>query len=240
MTDRKTMPRKDIMKSSRTAVFPRKFSSKLTYKGVPVIEISVSYPHVEVYGNPRVSQHLSYFYRSSAKRYYDKASHELYDAAVEEYLSSAKQHYPFRPFKVIQDFDVPYNKNNLLSICCERCEYTSGVHVSAEKSADTYLTTTGRRMKLENFFEDSYYKSVIFENITSEIKQQKEGGCLHYFDDYLKNVFRFFDENNYYLADSGFAVFYQPHTIADYALGIPSFIIPYENFGASLKQHLFR
>lgn len=240
MPDSKFKTKKEKPADTHTSVFPRKYASKLSYKGISVIEIAITYPHVEIYGNPRVSQYISYFYRDGAKRYYEKASHELYSMAVKEYLNSTAQHYPFRPYQVVQNFEVTFNRGSLLSIYYDRYEYTSGAHGNTIRYADTFMTNVGKHMKLEDFFEDSYYKSVIFEYITQEIKKQKDEGNSYYFDDYMKNVFRYFDENNYYLTEGGIAIFYQLYTIAAYAAGIPVFIIPFEEFGGSFKKRLFK
>jgi hypothetical protein len=221
------------------AVLQKRIVSKPTYKGMPMIDISIAYPQVSVRDNVRVSQHISAFYRESAKQYYDNASHILFNDAVKEYINSLQQKIPFRAYQAVQTMETPYNRNSLLSIFYDRYEYTAGAHGNTSRYADTWRLYGAIRLELCDFFDGSYYKSVIFEHITNEIKSQINSGNTYYLDDYMKNVFRYFDEKNYYLTESGIAIFYPLYTIAAYALGIPVFVIPYNDFGPSLKKRLF-
>lgn len=223
----------------RSAVYEKRFVSRPSYKGTVMMDIAISYPQVDVWGNPQVSQRISTFYREAAKWYYDKVSHSLFDNAVKEYLDSFREHIPFRPYSVVQTFETPYNHGPLLSIFYERYEFTGGAHGDTTRFADTWRLPEGVRLKLGDFFDGSYYKSVFFEYITNDIRRQIDEGNTYYFDDYVKNVFRYFDEDNYYLTDKGFAVYFPLYTIAAYVQGIPTFIVPYETFGHSLKRRLF-
>lgn len=227
---------KNKVPGAGAVIFPKKFVSKPSYKGVIMVDISIAYPQVEVASKPRVSQRISTFYRENAKKYYNYASHILYEQAVGEFLDSQKRHFPFRPFSVTEVFETPYNRGELLSIYRDRYEYTGGAHGNTVRLADTWHLGDGLRLPLGAFFEDSGYKSTIFAYITENIKQQIESGSGYYFDDYVKNVFRYFDERNYYLTYDGFAIYFPLYTIAAYAQGIPVFVIPYEAFGGSLKH----
>lgn len=226
--------------SVHTAVYYKKIVSKPAYKGKVMIEISITYPQADVPGNAHTSRRINNFYHESATQYYDYAMHTLFDQAVQEYLYRQHQHFQFLPYEVLQTFENPYNRASLLSIYYDRYEYTAGAHGNTVRAADTWQLSAGARLKLSDFFDDSYYRSVIFEFITNDIKRQIDEGNSYYFDDYAKNVFRYFDEENYYLTDTGIAIFYPLYTIAAYAQGIPVFIVPYEAFGGSLKKGLFK
>jgi hypothetical protein len=224
---------------ARAAVYQKKFIAKPTYKGIVMVDISITFPQVDVWEKPHVSQRISSFYQDSAKKYYEYAAHELYEEAIKEYIFRMGQHFPFNAYNVVQTFEKPYNLAGLLSIYYDRYEYTGGAHGNTVRYADTWHLSSGRRLTLSDFFEDSSYKSVFFEYITAEIKRQIEAGNTYYFDDYVKNVFRYFDEENYYLTDTGFAIYYPLYSIAAYVQGIPVFIVPYEAFGRNLKKRLF-
>lgn len=226
-------------KNAHTSVFQKKFAAKPSYKGIVMINISIAFPQVIIQGNPRTMQRINAFYRETTKQYYDHVSDVLFNQAKNEYLESLKQHIPFRTFAVAQTIEVPYNSGNLLSIYYDRYEYTGGAHGTTTRFADTWLLSTGNRLKLCELFEGSYYKSIIFQYIIGEINKQIKNGNSYYFDNYSKNVFRYFDENNFYLTEKGIAVFYPLYTIAAYVQGIPVFVVPYEIFGQNLKKRLF-
>lgn len=225
---------------SGAIIFKKTLTAKPTYKSIEMVDISISYPQVDVKNNLKVSQDISLFYRNSAKQYYSYASKDIYDSAVKEYLYDLQQHFPFREYQIMQTYETPYNHASLLSIYYDRYEYTAGAHGNTTRAADTWYLPNGASVRLSDFFNGSYYKAVFFEYITNEIKTQIDQGNTYYFDDYAKNVFRYFDEKNYYLTDSGFAIFYPLYTIAAYVQGIPTFIVPYDAFGHGLKTRLFQ
>lgn len=233
-----TAPKKNI-NNIYASVFQKKFAAKPSYKGITMIDVSITFPQVNVRENPRTTQRINAFYRENTKKYYDYVSDVLFNQAKNEYIDSIKQHIPFRTFQVVQTFETPYNLNALLSIFYDRYEYTGGAHGNTVRFADTWLLSTANRLKLCDFFEDSYYKSVIFEYIINDISKQIKNGNSYYFDNYSKNVFRYFDESNFYLTDTGFAIYYPLYTIAAYVQGIPVFIVPYDAFGPNLKKRFF-
>jgi hypothetical protein len=214
----------------QAAVTDRAFAAKPTYRGVVMVDINIRFPQVAVYGNPAVSQQISGFYRDSAKLYYDYACKELLKKAVKKYRECQQHHIAFHSLKAVQTYEKQYNHANHLSISCKRGE---------EMSADTWLLSAGIRLTLEDFFENSYYKSVFFNYITKEIQKQIDDGKKVYSDNFKLDVFRYFDEKNYYLTKNGISVFYPIDTIADHEAGIPVFTVPYENFGQSLKRNIF-
>lgn len=221
-------------------IYQKKIAAKPTYKGTAMVDISISYPQVEVKNNIKSTQDISSFYRNEARKYYNYASHEIYDSAVKEYLHDLQQHFPFREYQVMQTYQTTFNHGSLLSIYYDRYEYTAGAHGNTTRVADTWYLQNSARVSLSDFFTGSYYKAVFYEFITNEIKLQIEQGNTYYFDDYAKNVFRYLDEKNYYLTDNGFAIFYPLYTIAAYVQGIPVFIVPYETFGHGLKTRIFQ
>lgn len=221
-------------------VYQKKFAAKPVYKGTSMVDISISYPQIEVKNNIKVTQNISSFYRNDARQYYNYAAHEIYGSAMKEYIRDLQQHFPFREYQIMQTYETTFNHGSLLSIYYDRYEYTAGAHGNTTRAADTWYLQNGARMSLSDFFTGSYYKAVFYEFITSEIKSQIEQGNTYYFEDYAKNVFRYFDEKNYYLTDNGFAIFYPLYTIAAYVQGIPVFIVPYEAFGHGLKTRLFQ
>lgn len=223
----------------RAAVYIKKFLAKPTFKGVVMVDISIAYPQVEVAGSPLVTQRINAYYREEARRFYDYASHNLFEQAKKEYLDSFKQNFPFRTFAVTQTVETPYNHAMLLSTYFDQYAFTGGAHGNTVRTSNTWELSDGSLMTLSDFFTDSSYKSVFFEEITSEIKQKIDEGDSAYFDGYVKNVFRYFDESHYYLTEKGFAIFYPLYTIAAYVQGIPVFVVPYELFGDNLKKRLF-
>lgn len=239
MSENSRLPENTLTVHANNSVYPRILSSSLKFRKAVIIKISISYPHINVFGNPRVSNLLNNFYRISAKNYRNKIYRDAYGKAVSEYLFSQKNLCPFSVWRGLQNFEVSYGFGNFISVYTDRSKIHLQKRVNATRSAATYAAGTGSRLRLEDFFEDSYYKTVIFTYITDDIKRRKKEGDKYFFSDYPEKVFRFLDEENFYLTENGFAVFYQPGTLAEYAEGIPVFTIPYDKFGTAFKKRLF-
>lgn len=221
-------------------VLQKKYISKPSFKGTVMVNISITYPLVEIKGNMDSTQKISTFYKESARKYYEWASHELFNDAKKDYLNSLQQNIPFGEYEVMQTYEVPYSHNQLLSIYYDRYQFKGGAHGNTVRASNTWHVENGTSVGLGDFFTGSYYKSIFYEFITGEIKKQKKQGNTYYFDDYAKNVFQYFDENNYFLSDEGFVIYYPLYTIAAYAQGIPVFVVPYGVFGRELKEWLFK
>lgn len=226
-------------KNPKAVVYQKKIAGKPVYKGKVMINISIAYPQVEIRSNPESTKIINDFYKNSARELYNYGSQTLFNNAKKDYIYDLQQNFPFRAYELMQTFEVSYNRGELLSIYCDEYEYTGGAHGNTTRKSQTFHLQTGYQMKLEDFFAGSYYKSIIYEYIVKEIEKQMESSNNYYFDDYAKNVFRYFDENNYYLNKTGFSIFYPLYTIAAYAQGIPVFEIPFSAFGCELRKNLF-
>lgn len=223
----------------KAIIYQKKFAAKPSYKGKTMINIYIGYPQIEMKSNQDSANVINEFYKNSARETYDYASGELFNNAKKEYIYDLQQKIPFRVYELKQTFEVTYNHGSLLSLYRDKYEYTGGAHGNTDRTSNTWHLQNGFEMKLSDFFVGSYYKSIIYDYITKEIKRQIKNGETFYFDDYAKNVFRYFDEKNFYLTSTGFAIYYPLYTIAAYAQGIPVFEIPYSIFGSELKQNLF-
>ena len=227
------------MQQGNTAVIILKeLKAKPEYKGVVMLEISISYPEVIIAGNEAVSIRISTFYNHMARRAFNHAMHNMYESAVQEYKDSIKNNFPFRSYDVVSIYNVTYNKNGFLSIYSDNYEYTGGAHGNTIRQADSFNTSSGAHMALNDFFKHPYYRQVILSSIFRQINAQISKGQDIYFDDYQKNVFEYFSEKNYYITNDGFAIYFPLYSIAPYVAGIIVFVTPFADFGVNLKYKL--
>lgn len=219
-------------------IIKRQLRAKPVYNGVTMIDIRIAYPHVALRSDPQTGAVISTYYREAANRYYAYATHDLFRQAVQGYADARKNHFPFRTYAAVSNYEVPYNQNNFLSTYQDTYEFTGGAHGNTVRHSDTWLLVSGRRMQLSDFFYGPAYQMIILEDIIAQIAKSVADGSGSYFDDYRKNVFQYFDENNYYLAAEGFAFYFPLYSIAPYSSGIPTFVVPYSTFGKLLKVRL--
>jgi hypothetical protein len=181
---------------------------------------------------------ISGFYSEAASAYYAYATGSFYNTAVNEYINDRKSKIPFRIYTAMRVYEVPYNQNDFLSIFSDIYEFTGGAHGNTVRHADTWSLITGRRVQMGDFFINTTYQSIILGSIIAQINEQLTKGNNIYFDDYQKNVFKYFDERNFYLTPEGLAVFFPLYTIAPYSSGLVTFVVPYSDFVGLLKYQL--
>jgi hypothetical protein len=221
----------------QATVIKRQMKAKPEYRGTVMADISISYPQVITKGSPSGAI-ISEFYSETASAYYAYATGSFYNSAVNEYINDRKNKIPFRTYTAMKVYEVPYNQNDFLSIFNDTYEFTGGAHGNTVRRADTWSLVMGRRLALSDFFINNTYQGIILGNIIEQINEQLSKGNNIYFDDYKKNVFKYYDERNFYLTPEGFAVYFPLYSIAPYSSGLVTFVIPYSNFGGLLKYPL--
>jgi hypothetical protein len=228
----------DTAQDDKAMITKKQMLAKPIFKNVVMIDINIAYPQVVIVNNVQSSTNISKYYKETSQNLLNYASSEMYKEAEAEYLDSVKNNFTFRQYTVMMAYEVPFNQNEFLSVFYDVYEYTGGAHGNTTRYADSWYLPNGRQLTLANFFNSNVYKSVIFSNIISQINTQiMQGNEKMYFDDYQKNIFKYFDEKNYYLTPEGFAIFFPLYTIAPYVSGIVTFVIPYDAFGSTLKHN---
>lgn len=220
----------------QAVVVKRQMRGKPEYRGIVMVDVNLSYPQVVTRGAP-AGAGISEYYSKAASAYYSYATGELYKSAVNDYIERRKNKFPFHTYTAMMVYEVPYNQNPFISIFLDVYEFTGGAHGNTARQADTWSLDTGRPMRLSDFFTGPAYLSIIYGNIMEQIDAQIANGMNIYFDDYRRNVFKYFDERNFYLTPQGVAIYYPLYTIAPYSSGIVTFVIPYEAFD-NLKYDL--
>jgi hypothetical protein len=221
----------------QAAVIKHQMRARPEYKGIAMADINISYPQVITKGSPSGAM-ISGFYSEAASAYYAYATGSFYNTAVNEYINDRKNKIPFRTYTTMKIHEVPYNQNDFLSIFNDIYEFTGGAHGNTVRLANTWSLISGRRVQMGDFFINTTYQSIILGSIMAQINKQLSKGNNIYFDDYQKNVFKYFDERNFYLTPEGLAVFFPLYTIAPYSSGLVTFVVPYSDFVGLLKYQL--
>lgn len=202
-----------------------------TYRGTVMVEITLAYPQVRVAGGEAAGRRISAYYARVAGRQYTEAMNRLYPDAVQAAREAAKSGYPFHPYASAMAYEVPYNSGGLLSIYYDQYTYTGGAHGNTVRRADTWRVWDGRRVPPEAFFHGEGWQQVAIGAILAQIARHPQ----IYFENPQQNVPAHFDPQNMYLTPQGFVFFFPLYTIAPYATGMPSFLVPYETFGSLLR-----
>ncbi|SFQ29058.1 S-layer homology domain-containing protein [Salibacterium halotolerans] len=126
-----------------------------------------------------------------------------------------------------QDYRVENNSGDYLSVVFESYEFTGGAHGMSHQTAYTFDPGTGERVQLQDLFDAETNYAVVFnERIRSGAPDNGESFELIVDFEGVDPA-----TDQFYVTEEGPAVYFQPYEIGPYAAGIPTYTVPWENFG---------
>ena len=118
----------------------------------------------------------------------------------------------------------------LLSVEMHYSSYSGGAHPNSWRVAVSFDLNTGEAVKLMDLAEDSEdLRAAVKENLLYQIRESDiwtEYGAEAFFEDYEDTVGNWADQCLVF-DDNGLTVVFNPYTIAPYAVGELSYLIPY-------------
>lgn len=206
----------------------KRIRRNFSYQNIIMFNMSIKYPEISMADNTRVAQRINRDIQSQINAFLAYAATDFYNQAVREYRKAIENNYPFRTFEAVLNYTVTYNRNCHFSLYRDQYEYTGGAHGSTIRYSDTWNLQTGRTVPLRSFFrQDINYVDFLTKYMIRQAKEQIEQGNNKYFDNYQELIIKNFKPKNFYLTQTGIAIYYQQYEIAPYATGIVDFIIPY-------------
>ena len=205
---------------------------EMLYNEVKVLRYSIFYPEMT---NAKESERINAYYFGRAKRQERAVRNRLYKESVTRYKKSALRQIPFFETQVASDFCTSYLTGTFFSLYEDSYEYLGGANGQTERFSQTWLLERGRKLRLSDFFKRrTHWRNLIFDSIAATIREQIAEGEGSYFDNWELLIRRYFNQNNFYLTEEGFALFYQETTIAPHSSGVVVFIVPYTVFSGGL------
>lgn len=160
-----------------------------------------------------------------------KKGSQEYKKQYEDIFSKSDKDYVKYQYEAYSDYQVTYNKNNVISIPIKTYEFTGGAHGMTYLKSYNYDLLSGKKIKLKDMFKDDVnYKEVVNSFIKEEIEKNKD----IYFND--KEGFKGIGDNqDFCIENDGIVVYFQLYDIAPYYVGIPKFKITWDEFDKYLK-----
>lgn len=201
--------------------------------------------------------HIKYPYIQIKEKYKDKEkenikiinkiNNEIYDYIVDfknnikkqslEYEKDYENSYknkslPKFVYEAYSEYNVTYDKDNLISIPVLTYEFTGGAHGMSVLKSFNYNLKNGEELKLSNIFNDNVdYKSLINTYVKREIEENKD---LYFMG---KEGFKgISDDQGFYLENDRLIIYFQLYEIAPYYIGIPKFEIPLNEIKDEIKM----
>ncbi|MGL4912122.1 MAG: DUF3298 and DUF4163 domain-containing protein [Romboutsia sp.] len=162
-----------------------------------------------------------------------KAESEEYKKQYQEIFSKLKEQYVKYQYESYSDYQVTYNKNNLISIPMKLYEFTGGAHGMSYLKSFNYDLVSGKEVKLKDMFKDDLdYKTIVNNYIKTEIEKNKD----IYFtgEEGFKGIS---DNQDFYIDKDGIVVYFGLYEIAPYYVGIPKFKMTWNEFEKYLNYN---
>lgn len=134
-------------------------------------------------------------------------------------------------------FEITFNKANLLSYIVHRYDYTGGAHGMNTDSCYTIILKTGLILKQEDLFDESALDkiaSLIINHIAKDnnVAKAEDLEEIGYFS--IKEIY---PNGNIYVSEKGITWSYNPYDIAAYALGTIKTTVPFSELKPLLKTN---
>lgn len=210
----------------------KKIKKKFNHKGKNILNVDIEYPYIKLSKGYIVAKKINSSYFLTANKFYNKATKILLPMAIEQYLQSIKESYPFNPYDAVMKYTITQNSNCILSTYFDQYEYTGGAHGMTLRTSSTFSLQNGEVITLKNIFKGKInYKRIIIDEIKKQATKNVIDSPGIYFENYLELIEKSFNENSFYLTQDAINIYFQQYDIAPYASGIIVFNLTYKELG---------
>lgn len=198
--------------------------------GTTIMEVTYSFPDIQNYELDPAWEKIHSYFSAEGDAYLANAG-ELAGFAADDYLVTKATGGEFLPFAEDASFRFSYQTEDLVSVV--RSYYANSVtgaaHPANYQFSEQFDLSTGDKLLLSNFFTDpAAARTRILELLA-------EKAAPVYSLDALTQEFQ---DEYFYLTETGFVFYYQPDTLAPYAAGLLEFSIPYADLADFLSWEL--
>lgn len=156
-----------------------------------------------------------------------KFKDEIEKMAVEDGKYAEKNKIEFRPYEALTTYKVNRNLKNILSYTAYYYQYTGGAHGNTAVETINLNTNTGETIQLKDIFKKGVnYKKIINAKILEEMKKRPND----FFQENIANFAGIKNNQEFYLTDDGFVVYFQTYEIAPYVAGNPEFKFKFQDY----------
>ena len=201
---------------------------EIFYKGNLILKYKIEYPSI---CNRCQKSDFNNYNLDKALNLKNYAETVLLEQAKQTYEYNSSNGYPIMVFELIYEYNITYNKNNIISLYADEYTFSGGAHGSTIRSSQNWNMQSSIQFTLANLFPNNpYYLIDILKNINTQIEAQLNNNSNQYFDNYCTLVLETFKINQFYITtDNKLAIYFQQYDIAPYSSGIPVFYIELYN-----------
>ncbi|OCL26696.1 hypothetical protein U472_12030 [Orenia metallireducens] len=188
-----------------------------------LIKIDLKIPKISGMKNKKLQNRLNRTFKNKIVNF----SNNLKNIAKKHNKDAQDYEFPIYPYQSSTDYQVYYNKDNILSLTITYYEYTGGAHGNYFKEAFNINLHTGKELSLGDLLgKNKDYQKTINDKIKNKIRKHQE----LYFADDTHNLKILSKNSNFYLQENNLVIYFQVYEIAPYSTGTPEFKIPLKLF----------
>ncbi|WP_315116953.1 PdaC/SigV domain-containing protein [uncultured Clostridium sp.] len=150
-------------------------------------------------------------------------------------LESKKEKTLMNPYEVSVNYEVHYNKNNLLSLTISYYSHTGGAHGMTNKKTFNIDTKTGTNASLKDLFNPGEDYKEIINTVVREKIQENPSEYYEEISRYFKGILQ---DQPFYITEDSVVVYFDLYEIAPYAGGFKEFKIPFKSFKNGINLDL--
>lgn len=210
---------------NKAKIINQSFSGTFTYDNTDMLFLDLKNIVVNL-ENKNAQNKINKVIKVQTEEFLTNAINNLYNDAVNDYISRNQDDFPFNAYGANLDYNVAYNDDCTLSYYYDNYQFTGGAHGSTIRKSNTFNLNNGNQIPLSAYF-GSNYKIKVLQNILKQAQQNMQNDPGIYFENYEKLIIQYFNPQSYYLTKDGIVIYYQQYEIGPYAIGIVEFLIPY-------------
>lgn len=155
------------------------------------------------------------------------------EKSAEEELIEQENWMTIYPYQAYVSYELPYNKNHILSIIINYYSYTGGAHGMTVRKTLNINTDSGKILEIKDFFPgNGDYQQIVLEEVRRQIESEQD----NYYANTLDNLDSLPEDLQFYLEEGKIIVYFGLYEIAPYAAGIPEFPIPLDPYALNHNE----
>lgn len=194
--------------------------------GMVVLHASVRVPRPVPFTGG-VFRRVRRYYQLQSQAFFRYCQRELLPQAAAEYAAALAYSRPLPDFHAELDYHVTYNEGGFWSLYTQSRETGPGGTLLVRRG-DTWDLGAGYPVPAAKFFSGAGpLRKALLSAAETEIQRRQAAGAGLWREDWRRGLRRFYNPDNYYLTEDGFAFFYPMLSIAPASADIPVFTLPY-------------
>ena len=199
-----------------------------------LLTVKFSYPEIENKKNSKTIEKVNATLKDFVEQNLWEFEEDYLASAKDEYVYSKANKVDFISYFTGVDYEIFYDKKDILSLVFTVERYAGGAHPNYTKTAFNFDMLTGEKLKLSDVLDMTEQKAnkMISETFYTVVFEEKD----LYFDEALEYISSDKFRPEFYITEDSIQFFTQLYEIAPFAAGFPQIGISFDESKSILKD----